>query len=460
MAVIKNDYLFPIYCENAELFEGEKNFHATGADIVDTLEDADLYVHIVGDTMTGDLIMEGAGTGIVTNRIDTNNSNGLHITLQNDDWLQLNETVGVLYAYKPLLIDTIHGRTGTKVSFANDRIVDVEDPIDDLDVVNKRYLEEQVQSLTNKIVELEEELETIAPTIERGEWNYSSNEVPASGEYTLLSSATSTNDFSTPDVVRISTTDYNGGTHSFNNITSEDEFLQILNNDNNAYGLYQINSVTSISATTPYFEFAVTYAQSFGTPEEAINLARIKIFDPPLMDPDVYVMKTGDSMSGKLEIDKPQPSSDGNGFVIKGRIDDGNNGLMNGTLLKDYRRQSSSQYSDYVEYFGEIKTGKTIINKEYLDDIIANNPGPEGEQGEAATIRVGTTTTSASGGNAVVSNSGNQYDAIFDFTIPRGPKGEKGSKGAEVELYNTTTAPSRSRGHLLMTSDNKFYIYT
>ena len=37
MAVIKDNYLFPIYCDNAIPIDGEKNFHATGADIADTV---------------------------------------------------------------------------------------------------------------------------------------------------------------------------------------------------------------------------------------------------------------------------------------------------------------------------------------------------------------------------------------------------------------------------------------
>jgi hypothetical protein len=55
--------------------------------------------------------------------------------------------------------------------------------------------------------------------------------------------------------------------------------------------------------------------------------------------------------------------------------------------------------------------------------------GPTGPTGTAATIAVGTTTTSPAGGNAAVTNSGSSSAAVFDFTIPTGPTGPTGLTG-------------------------------
>jgi len=52
--------------------------------------------------------------------------------------------------------------------------------------------------------------------------------------------------------------------------------------------------------------------------------------------------------------------------------------------------------------------------------------GNKGEQGPAATIRLGTVTT---GMSAAVTNTGNEHDAIFNFVLPKGDKGNKGDKG-------------------------------
>lgn len=60
------------------------------------------------------------------------------------------------------------------------------------------------------------------------------------------------------------------------------------------------------------------------------------------------------------------------------------------------------------------------------------DPGPagaDGEPGAAATITVGSTTTGAAGTQASVSNSGTEYAAVLNFTIPRGEKGEQGERG-------------------------------
>ena len=54
-------------------------------------------------------------------------------------------------------------------------------------------------------------------------------------------------------------------------------------------------------------------------------------------------------------------------------------------------------------------------------------------RGYAATIAVGTTTTSAPGTNASVINTGNQNDGIFSFSIPRGATGSQGIQGIQGE---------------------------
>lgn len=57
--------------------------------------------------------------------------------------------------------------------------------------------------------------------------------------------------------------------------------------------------------------------------------------------------------------------------------------------------------------------------------------GPTGPKGEAATIRVGRTDTLPAGSNALVSNSGTQTNATFDFQIPQGAEGAQGPQGPQ-----------------------------
>lgn len=57
--------------------------------------------------------------------------------------------------------------------------------------------------------------------------------------------------------------------------------------------------------------------------------------------------------------------------------------------------------------------------------------GIEGADGQAATIQVGSVTTSSPGSSAEVENSGTETEAIFDFTIPRGDTGAQGLQGLQ-----------------------------
>ena len=60
----------------------------------------------------------------------------------------------------------------------------------------------------------------------------------------------------------------------------------------------------------------------------------------------------------------------------------------------------------------------------------AGSAGVQGTKGTAATIEVGTVTTGLPGTSAAVSNSGTDYAAVFDFTIPQGFTGATGTTGA------------------------------
>ena len=63
---------------------------------------------------------------------------------------------------------------------------------------------------------------------------------------------------------------------------------------------------------------------------------------------------------------------------------------------------------------------------------------PQGEKGDAATISVGSTTTGSPGTDASVTNSGDEHDAVFDFVIPRGDKGDQGD-AATINVGTVTT---------------------
>jgi hypothetical protein len=65
-----------------------------------------------------------------------------------------------------------------------------------------------------------------------------------------------------------------------------------------------------------------------------------------------------------------------------------------------------------------------------FDEIITTG-GVAGPAGQAATITVGSTTTSIPGGNASVNNSGTSTSAVLNFVIPRGSTGPAGPQGIQ-----------------------------
>lgn len=84
------------------------------------------------------------------------------------------------------------------------------------------------------------------------------------------------------------------------------------------------------------------------------------------------------------------------------------------------------------------------------DIYIGNIKGPQGEtgatgaqgpQGDAATIEVGTVSTTAYGNTAQVINTGTSSEAVFDFVIPQGRPGEETTTMSSLTL-DTVTAQS------------------
>lgn len=57
--------------------------------------------------------------------------------------------------------------------------------------------------------------------------------------------------------------------------------------------------------------------------------------------------------------------------------------------------------------------------------------GPAGQTGDAATVRVGTTTTLPAGSQATVTNTGDEHDATLNFALPQGKDGNEGPRGPQ-----------------------------
>ena len=168
-----------------------------------------------------------------------------------------------------------------------------------------RKLCTEINFLQNEIIELEEEINAIAPSVERGQFTSTTySNAPRDGEFMLLTLAGKTVDYGDPDIaiVQLSKVDNEGVAHTYADV-EDGQLLQLFEDGNPDYGLYLIEGIAgnddpSQTAVT----FTVSPVSGFGEATEG-DLARLKIFKAPEGGTaDGFVLKTGDEMSGTLTL--------------------------------------------------------------------------------------------------------------------------------------------------------------
>ena len=104
--------------------------------------------------------------------------------------------------------------------------------------------------------------------------------------------------------------------------------------------------------------------------------------------------------------------------------------------------RSTSQTARLVDYQSGAVLSEEILDNDSLQAFYLTQE--VWDIAEEGSIAVGTTTTSAAGGNASVVNAGTAANAILNFTIPRGPTGPTGLTGATGPTG--PTGPTGSQG--------------
>ena len=208
-----------------------------------------------------------------------------------------------------------------------------------------------------QLVEVEEELEDLRPSIERGNWEFKPNDPPTTGYYTLLKVPTTADcsteyvdcianagsdqsavtectrrydqcntlaENETPEyvsnwiatLVYLNVIDSNTETHTFDD-AAPGEYLEISNEDGSGFALYEIEKVQTRMSGRTYF--TVKHARSSGAPG---GKAKVKVFEIATADPSAYVRKEGDTMDGELKIRREGSSGclhlrgDGSGTIF------------------------------------------------------------------------------------------------------------------------------------------------
>ena len=278
----------------------------------------------------------------------------------------------------PLKVDEIQEKNAGGGIEITDRVILKTEGVEDDEVVTKKYIDDKTRHLQDEIVELEEEIDAIAPSVERGKWGFTAvGTVAQPGQFTMydadFGNGSPTGLFKSAKSIWFNEIDLDGTPHSFANV-KDGELLEIFIDGSPEYGLFSVTREAHDETATGS-KFWVVDVDFVRTNESTTAVGpgetcRFKIFEAPSGgDATSFVMKTGDTMSGKLQLDKPRGDGDnGKGFSVKGAIGD----TYSSTTVSDQAGELFQAYHnadgpDAINYKGKIQSPNNIVTKEYVD---------------------------------------------------------------------------------------------
>ena len=210
--------------------------------------------------------------------------------------------------------------------------------IEDEDLITKKYVDDTKEFLQQEIIELEEEIEAIAPSVERGSWEFNiSGTVSGPGKFTAYDKPISTAGDATGLVQSIQSIwlhsiDNAGTNHSFSNVEAGN-LLELFVDGDPDYGLFEVVEVhDQTGGAGDYWIIDVKFVRTLENTTRFTNgdVCRLKIFQAPEGGTaDGFVLKSGDKMTGNLEI------SGGKGIKFTG-LRDSNKAIEMGRNTAEY----------------------------------------------------------------------------------------------------------------------------
>ena len=209
--------------------------------------------------------------------------------------------------------------TSTNGAELVNRTIEASDP--DKQITNKEYVDTKDQELLNQIIELEEEIDAIAPSVERGIWKMTlSGVVGEAGKmsmyddnYTNIGSPTGL--FTAVKSIWLNEIDESGTPHGFEGVEAG-ELIELFVQGQPEYGLYEVIDVhDETGGASQWWVIEVSFVRTLETTSTADNgdLIRVKIFNAPEGgSADEFVKKTGDKMTGELNMHTVQPDGEKN----------------------------------------------------------------------------------------------------------------------------------------------------
>jgi hypothetical protein len=225
------------------------------------------------------------------------------------------------------------------------------------------------------IIELEEEIDTLAPTVERGKWTFNvAGTVANKGQFALydgtVGNGNPTKVLQDAQSIWLNQLDIDGTVHGFASVRPGD-LIEIFVEGSPEYGLYSVYGAPQDNTSGPssYWAFGLKLIRTLSDNAELSNgsVCRFKIFNPPSGgEASEYILKGGDKVEGELWWGPYKPAADGN---------PAQNSFSG---INVYARAGGTKHLLYVSTGGtyspeELSTdvdptvGKSITNKKYVD---------------------------------------------------------------------------------------------
>ena len=219
-------------------------------------------------------------------------------------------------------------------------------------------IKDDFTAIQNDIIELEEEIDAIAPSVERGKWTFTAvGTVGQPGQFTMYDASfgngSPTGLFKSAESIWFNEIDSDGTPHAFGDV-DDGELLEIFIDGSPEYGLFEVVGKAH-DETQGASSFWVVDVNFIRTNEATTavgpgELCRFKIFMAPTGgDASSFVMKSGDTMTGNLDIDTSEKSDDNAAaLVLKGN----RSSLTNPSATIAFENEQSTEkgYLTYRSY--------------------------------------------------------------------------------------------------------------
>ena len=233
-----------------------------------------------------------------------------------------------------------------------------------------RKLCTELNYLQNEIIELEEEIEALAPTLERGSWRFNPVGSASPAMFAMYAMGTTTKEYPQADQIFINTLDSDGTLHNFSDV-EVGSYLEIFSPDDGDYGLYKVTGKSDeTGGANAFWMFDVEHSRSNRPLADADleDKCRIKFFTiAESTDPTSFVMKAGDTMKGDLVMDKAKVKTL---FLDSG--ENSNLAIQHNGTTKVYVGNTQSSFIHHIKLNKEGTDDDHVVTKKYVDQGLQN----------------------------------------------------------------------------------------